>query len=305
MAARQASFIHVDEHFIHLELSSSDLVSHPISCPPPKREFEFQTTSVSHEKESSSSLADELFHKGKLLPLHLLYNSNPISESARTHSALTDYNFPLPSSRPSISPSESSMATSGVNSYKFPSVLHSEINGFSGYPPKKSWSKKLKQIKQSRLGQRLKASRAYLRSLFRKYDCSDKSCVSVSNNAVAEKKSKTPSEIVHGTRHQLFMKTISRELIKDGVEAHRRSFSGAIRHSVVKASSFMSTPSFGSLSSSFSLSSSSRSSSSNSQRERSIEGAIAHCKQSQQQYSSSKIPDDFRSCSESASKLAI
>ncbi|XP_054796697.1 probable membrane-associated kinase regulator 4 [Prosopis cineraria] len=294
MAAKEASFTHVDEHFIHLELSSSDLISHPIGSPPQNREFEFQITSVSHEKESSSSLADELFHKGKLLPLHLLNNSNAISESA-----LKGYGFPLPSPCPSISPSESCMAMSEVDPDKFLSVLPSEINGVAGDPPRKSWSKKLRQIKQSSLGQRLQASRAYVQSLFRKYDCSDKSCVSASNNAVAEKKSKTPSEIVDDTRHRLLVRTINRELIKDGV--HARSLSGVIRHSVMKASSLMSTPSFGSLSSSFSLSSSSRSSSAHSDRESSIEGAIAHCKQSQQQCSSTKVPDAVRLCSESAS----
>lgn len=258
MATKHASFISVDEDFIHMELSSSDSVSCPMNSSPQHfTEFEFPTSSVSHEKVSSLSLADHLFYNGKLLPLHPLNNSNVISESSRTHSDLTDYRFPSHSSRPSISPPESSIAMREVNTCKFLPAFPSEKNGFSEDPPKKSWSLKLK-IKQSTLGQRLKAS---MTSLFRKYDCSDKSCVSTSKNTAAEKK---------------WITSTSRELIKDdGGNAHSRYFSGR------KSSSLMSTSSFGSFSSSFSLSSSSRSSSVNSERESSIEGAIAHCKKSQ------------------------
>ncbi|KAK4272935.1 hypothetical protein QN277_021423 [Acacia crassicarpa] len=357
MATKQPAFVHVNEDYIDMEISSSssDFFSYSISSPPKSREFEFQMTSVSNQKESTTSPADELFYKGKLLPLHLpprlqmvqklLENPNDTFQCVKTESALKDTSFTfstesdlrLPSTNAStplescnISPSESCRASSDVNPDEYLYNWSTEINGFLGADiPKKYWSKKLKQIKQFWLGQRLKASRAYLKSLFNKSACSDKACANAANNAggtgrklkcqdcqnkytkvSARKKS---FEIIDDNRHQIscaVMKTINREMLEDRLmNNHRRSFSGAIqRHSAAKASS-LSTSSSGSssTSSSFSLSSSGfydfqlirRSSSANSELEGSIEGAIAHCKQSQQQCSSKKTLDH------NAEKIAV
>ncbi|KAF7804526.1 putative membrane-associated kinase regulator 4 [Senna tora] len=330
MATKQASLVLVDEDFIDMELSSSSnsfFSSYSITSPPKSREFEFQMTSVSKEKESTTSPADELFYKGKLLPLHLpprlqmvqklLENPNDTFQYyvKTTESPFKDCNFRLPSTNGStpvescnISPSESCRVSSEVNPDEYLYNWSTEINGLVGGDniPKKSWSKKLKQIKQFWLGQRLKTSRAYLKSLFNKSACSDKSCANA-GGAEEERKSKCKEcqnkyAKVGARRHLFEMIDKNREILEDGLmNNHRRSFSGAIqRHSVTKASS-LSTSSSGSssTSSSFSFSSSGfydlhlfkRSSSSNSELEEgSIEGAIAHCKQSQQQCPQTGLP---------------
>lgn len=354
MATKQAAFVHVNEDYIDMEISSSsssDFFSYSHSSPPKSREFEFQMTSFSNHKESTTSPADELFYKGKLLPLHLpprlqmvqklLQNANDTFQYVKTESsALKDTSFPfsttesdlrLPSTIANtalescnISPSESCRASSEVNPDEYMYNWSNEINGMlSADIPKKSWSKKLKQIKQFWSGQKLKASRAYLKSLFNKSGCSDKSCANAANNAEGAGRNskcqecqnnkytkvsgrKNSFEIIdNNNRHHIscaVMKSINREMLEDGLmNNHRRSFSGAIqRHSAAKASS-LSTSSSGSssTSSSFSFSSSGfydfqlirRSSSANSELEGSIEGAIAHCKQSQQQCNQRKSLD--------------
>lgn len=362
MATKQTTLVHVNEDYIDMELSSSssNFFSYSIGSPPQNREFEFQMTSVSNEKESTTSPADDLFYKGKLLPLHLpprlqmvqnlLENSNATFEYVKSDSALEDSTFPFTTDlrmRPTnastplescnISPSESCRVSSEVNpdEYLLEWSSSSDMNGFVGDPTKKSWPNKLKQIKQFWLGQRIKASRAYLKSLFSKSGCSDKSCASAANNVeAAEKKpkckecqnkylkvarKKNPFEIFdENNKHQLsyaVMKTINKEMVEDDFSNHRKSFSGVVQRHCSKKSSSLSTSSSGSSSSSSSFSFSSagyydlqlfkRSISANSELESSIEGAIAHCKQSQQQCSSKSAPDVSRTCSHFASKVAV
>ncbi|XP_061351331.1 probable membrane-associated kinase regulator 4 [Gastrolobium bilobum] len=331
MATKKATLVHVDEDYIDMELSSSsNLFPYSIGSPPQNREFEFQMTSESNEKESTTSPADDLFYKGKLLPLHLpprmkmvqklLENSNATFEYLKSESSLEDSDFPfttdlrMPSTNArtplehcKICPSESCRVSSDVNPDEYLLEWSSDVNGLVGDLPKKSWPKKLKQMKQFWLGQRLKASRAYLKALFSKSGCSDKSCASAANNVGTEKKSKckdcqnkyvkvakkNPFEIFYDNKHQIscaVMKTLKREMIVDDFCNHRRAFSGVVqRHCATKASS-LSTSSSGSSSSSLSFSFSSagyydlqlfkRSISANSELESSVEGAIAHCKQS-------------------------
>ncbi|KAA8518844.1 hypothetical protein F0562_016382 [Nyssa sinensis] len=202
--------------------------------------------------------------------------------------------------------------------FEWSTGLSSFINGDHR---KNSWSKKLKMIKQSPLGQKLKASRAYLKSLFSKSACSDEPCAKAAGNGGAEhvskgKEKKSPfGQIGKGTNPTManVMKSIDKEVVEDGVNSHRRSFSGAIkRHSATKCSS--SSSSSGSAANStlsFSLNSNGfyelqflkRSSSANLEIESSIEGAIAHCKESQQLFSSRK--SEVRLCSLSASRIAV
>ena len=70
MATKKVSSVHVDEDYIDIELRSSSPNSFSYSLDTPQqnnnREFEFQ-----NKEESTTSPADELFYKGKLLPLHL------------------------------------------------------------------------------------------------------------------------------------------------------------------------------------------------------------------------------------------
>ncbi|PHT36370.1 hypothetical protein CQW23_24070 [Capsicum baccatum] len=60
-----------EEDYIDIEVLSS--CSYFSSCPnssPLNREFEFQMASITNNKESTIAPADELFYRGKLLPLH-------------------------------------------------------------------------------------------------------------------------------------------------------------------------------------------------------------------------------------------
>ncbi|KAK6244809.1 hypothetical protein QUC31_011218 [Theobroma cacao] len=353
MATSQASCNHADEDYIDMVVSSSsNFLCYSISSPPQSREFEFQMCSVSRDGETSTSPADELFYKGKLLPLHLpprlqmvqklLQSSNstfetkteaPFEENSAvsfiTGSATLSTNTSTPLESCSISPSESCRVSSELNPDDYFFEWSTELNGFIGNDSKKSWSRKLKQ---SSISQKLKASRVYLKSLFSKSACSDESCAKAACNAEAENVSKSKDRLNKYTKmakknpfgkidndrfkiSSIIMKSIDKEFAEEAANSHRRSFSGAIqRHSAIKSSS-TSTSSSGSSSSSSSFSFSSsgfcdlqllkRSNSANSEIESSIEGAIAHCKQSQQPPSSRKTASELGVCSLSVSKIAV
>jgi hypothetical protein len=315
MSTKQATLVHVDEDYIDMELTCpSNFFSYTIDFQPKNitREFEFQMSSIiSNEKDSKTTPADDLFYKGKLLPLHLppriqmvqklLENTNLENSSTSTlpftPPSLDNYT-PLESCN--ISPSESCRISSEVNQdeYSF------EMNGFvvSDLPKVKSWPKKLKMMNQLLFGQKLKASKAYLKSLFNnKSGCTEKSYASDPNHKV---------EIGMKNKNK-------REMVEDDFVNHRKSFSGVIQRQYCgnnKASS-LSTSSSGSSSNSSSFSFSSagyydlqlfkRSISANYELEGSVEGAIAHCKQSQQQCSSKIGADDARICSEFGAKVGV
>lgn len=225
METTQASYNSGDEEdYIDIEVSSSssNLLFY---------QFEFPTCSSFHgEIASTTSPADELFYKGKLLPLHL--------------------------------PPRLQMLQTLLQTEEHCSSMASSSSGFIGNNLKKSWCRKLKQIKQSTITQKLK-------SLFNKSGCSYECCcvkASVNTNG-----------------------------------SHRRSFSGVIQRysstpimSLSASSSSSSSSSSLSSSSSFSFGSSGfgdlhllkRSNCSNSEVESSIQEAIVHCKMSQKLSSS-------------------
>ncbi|XP_021831368.1 probable membrane-associated kinase regulator 4 [Prunus avium] len=363
MARSQASGENTDEDYIDMEVSSSsNIFCYSLGSPPQTREFEFQMSSVSQDKETTTSPADELFYKGKLLPLHLpprlqmvqkILQSSNTSLGNKTQEAIED-SFSIPfidssTTTPStntctpldrscnISPSESCRVSSELTSDEYISEWTAEmcVNFIGGHDhPKKSWSTKLKQIKQSSLGQKLKASRAYVKSLFSKPTCADDySCAKPARNAEAENGSKVkdfcsnkymkvakknPFGKIDNGRYQIssttLMKSIEKEMAEENANTHRKSFSGAIQHPSAPKSLCSSTTSSvsSSSSSSFSFSSSGfcdmqllkRSTSANSELESSIEGAIAHCKQSQQLFSSRKSANEGHGfCSLSASRM--
>ncbi|KAK6942901.1 hypothetical protein RJ641_028278 [Dillenia turbinata] len=350
MASKLSLCNNADEDYIELELSSStNFYPYPITTPHHSREFEFHLSSISQEKESTTSPADELFYKGKLLPLHLpprlqmvqkLLQGSNTTFASKVEAFEKQYNTPFitssaapftntstPLESCNISPSESSRVSCELNQDEYFFEWSNEVNGFIGDHPKKSWTKKLKH---SALGQKLKTSRAYIKSLFSKSSCSDQSCAKAANDEYSENASKgkeclykymkvvekSPFGLVNREKYQTPAKAYKindRDMIEDGINIHRRSFSGAIkRHSHTKSSSSCSSASSSS-SSSFSFNSHEfcdlhllkRSSSANSELENSIEGAIAHCKQSQQQFSSRKTANEVRSYALSASKHAI
>ncbi|KAF8402816.1 hypothetical protein HHK36_010907 [Tetracentron sinense] len=334
-----------NEDYIDMEVSSSsNFFCYSINSPPHPREFEFQMSSSSLEREPTTSPADELFYKGKLLPLYLpprfqmveklLENSNTTYEN-KTEAFEEHCSTPFITTTPStttstpfrscnISPSESCRVSRELDPGEYFFECSTEASSFLEEQPKKSWSKKLKLIKQSSLGLKLKASRAYLRSLFSKSGCSDESCAQATRNidegTVSKAKEclnkymkvakKHPFGQIQKDRHQISATVMKEEKIEDGGGGHRRSFSGAIkRHSATSSSSSSS----GSSSSSFSSNSNGfhelqflkRSTSANSEIESSIQGAIAHCKQSQQLFHSRKTVSEVGFCTLSASRIAV
>ncbi|KAK6929276.1 hypothetical protein RJ641_005481 [Dillenia turbinata] len=348
MAANTHLNDHADDDYIDMEVSTfSNFLYHSMSSPQHTREFEFQMSSSSLERDTTTSPADELFYKGKLLPLHLpprlqmvekLLNSSSANESKiddfeefyGTPMATTTTPTPAtgtPFESCNISPSESCRVSRELNPNEYFLECGTDINSFIGDNPKRSWTRKLKLIKQSSLSSKLKASRAYLKSLFRKSSCSDESGTAATRNvediSVSKAKEslnkytkvakKNPFEQIKQERDQMSkprMRSFDKDLIADGgSNCHRKSFSGIIkRHSTTKSSS----------SSSFSSSSTSnssngfseyhflkRSSSSSSDIESAIQSAIAHCKRSQQIFCSRKTASEVGFCSLPASMIAV
>ncbi|KAE9589964.1 hypothetical protein Lalb_Chr21g0314491 [Lupinus albus] len=305
MATNQTTLVNVNEDYIDMELitsSSPNFFSYSTISPSQNKEFEFQMTSISNDKDSKTSPADDLFYKGKLLPLHLPPRIQMVQNIL-----------------------ENSNATSEVSSEVTPDEYLFGWSSFSS--SEKSWPKKLKQIKQFWLGQRLKASKTYLKSMFTKSGCSNNvgavkkpKCKECHNKYLNVKKN--PFEIfndVDDNKHPIsyaVMKTINKDITEDDFITHRKSFSGMVQRHCAKKSSSLSTSSSGSSSSSSSFSFSSagyydlqlfkRRISANSDLENSVEGAIAHCKMSQMQHCSSKnnASNGIRICSQFASKIA-
>ncbi|KAB1221611.1 putative membrane-associated kinase regulator 4 [Morella rubra] len=353
MATNQSSCNQADEDYIDLEVSSSSNFFCKSKCSPPQtREFEFQMTTLLHEREPTTSPADELFYKGKLLPLHLpprlqmvrkiLQSSSTPIEHKTEEAFGKEYIIPFitGSNTPSIStgtpleccnisPSESSRISSELNPDEYIFDWSIETRGFIGDHPKKFWSKKLKQFKQFPLGQKLKASRAYLKSLFSKSGCSDESCAKAASNVEAEIFSKekdcpskyfqvakkTPFDKITDEKYPMattLLKSIDREMLEEGFNNHRRSFSGVIQRQSANKSSSSSTSTSSSGSSSFSFGSNAfydlqllkRSCSANSEIESSIEGAIAYCKQSQRLFCSNDS-SEAEVCSLFASRTTV
>ncbi|XP_008777944.2 probable membrane-associated kinase regulator 4 [Phoenix dactylifera] len=308
----------VEEEYIDMDISSATFLCYNKSSPPHSREFEFQM-SAPLERETITSPADELFYKGKLLPLHpprrlqmvqkLLQNSNippahgknleSFEEGVITTTTNTNTSTTTPFESCNISPATSCFASGELDAEDYYFECSTELVQSH---PKKSWSKKLKFMRQSSLSLKLKASKAFLKSLFTKSGCSDekhavpevKEC---SNGHLKSGRKKPFGQIqwekVAPTHNDATTTVISidGEKMKDEDCSHRRSFSGAIKwHSPTKSSSASSSCS-SSDSSSFSSVNShgfcgppmlKRSSSVNSDMENSIQGAIAYCKKSQQ-----------------------
>lgn len=335
-----------DEEYIDMEVSSyPNFLCQSINSPPHPREFEFHMSSSSLEREINTSPADELFYKGKLLPLHLpprlqmvetlLQNSNSAFHD-KTDTLRDFYSTPLtttptttstPFESCNISPSESCRVSEELNPDEYFLEYSTDMNSFISDNPKRSWMKKFKLIKQSSFGLKLKASHAYLKSLFGKPGCSDESCVAPArtlDKGSASKAKESLSKHVKGKKIPFVLqkdsyqmstrdtRSSNREIINEDGDHHRRSFSGAFkRHLATKSSSSFSSSGSSSSSSSSNANGShefqflKRSSSSHSEFECSIQGAITHCKQSQQLFRSIKTVSEVGFCTLSASRIAV
>ncbi|WMV31545.1 hypothetical protein MTR67_024930 [Solanum verrucosum] len=334
-----------EEDYIDMEVSSnSNIFSQFTNSPSQAREFEFQMFPNSIDKDTTTSPADELFHNGKLLPLHLPFGTtqmvekllqNPIKhahgtrkndvfdESFSTPLFTTTTNTPTSNNTPfescNISPVESCQVSRELNPEEYMFEYSADANNV--FPAddentKRSWSKKLKQIKNSTFGSKLKSSRSYLKSFFSKSGCSNEYSAAASRNIekgpfpIAKEGKKEPFGQIHrgGANSKGVKKENDRD--QDIRGRHRRSFSGAIkRFSTTKSSSSsFSSSTSGSLSASSSNNSNEfqemhffkRNNNSYSDIENSIQAAIAHCKNSQQ---ARKTITDIGVCSLSASKV--
>ncbi|KAJ0258881.1 membrane-associated kinase regulator 3 [Hirschfeldia incana] len=273
----QAMSSDCDDDYIDMEVnlsssSSSRFISFAVtSSPPHSREFEFQMcTSAAASGESTTSPADELFYKGQLLPLHL----PPRLQMVQKLIAASVIDTPTTPRAAASSPrrfSSSEIDVSGQEEHCYIEIS-TELKRFIESNGGNSWSKK---IKHSSITQKLKASRAYIRSLFSRPGCSDSSEIHPKSETLKKKKNPLVKTESLGSKNPPLI--------------HRRSFSGVIqRHSQPKCSSSSSSSSSAasSLSSSFSFGSNGSLDlqtlmrSSNASSENSIEGAIEHCKQS-------------------------
>ncbi|KAL2549177.1 putative membrane-associated kinase regulator 4 [Forsythia ovata] len=271
-----------NESYIDMEVGSLATIFSPSH----HREFEFQSFSCSSGRDTTTSPADELFYKGKLLPLHLPPRLQMVEKilqnnySSTTFEPLQESLFSTPLFTPAsntpfescnISPSDSFHVSRELNPHEYfleystdqssTYVFEEELDSSN---TNKSWTKPLKLIKQSTLGSKLKASRAYLKSLFTKSSCSTK--------------------------------------------CHRRSFSGAIKRTSKAKSSSSNSLNSGSSSTDSNgfqeMKFLKRSISGKSELENSIQAAIAHCKRShQQEFCSRKTVSDLGFCSISASRV--
>ncbi|KAG8376472.1 hypothetical protein BUALT_Bualt09G0067100 [Buddleja alternifolia] len=322
--AKNDKFGDEEEEYIDMELISS------YSSPSKNKEFEFQN-SLSSSNERETTTADELFYKGKLLPLHLLRTTTTTFDITKSPFQQYHNYYPMPFTAPSTntantpqdsSPSESCRASCELNPddyfFEWSTELSSFINSNNNHPTKKP-SKKLKLINKLKLLNKLKASRAYLKYLFTKSPCADESNdpkaveqTSISNKYLSKKKQLGQIGRADYPTIASIIKNIDNEVIVSEDSSHnnnnvqRRSFSSAIkRHSPTTCLSSSSSNSSSS-SSSFSANSNGfhemqliRRSSSATEIEGSIEAAIAHCKKSQQ------IFDSFSADEENSNRTGL
>ncbi|CAN6442452.1 unnamed protein product [Victoria cruziana] len=295
-----------DEDYIDMDLNSATFLCYSFNSSP---EFEFNMSL--QEKESLTSPADELFYKGKLLPLHLPPRIQMLQKLLQACGEEKVSPLSSPGATPlescDVTPSQSCHVSGELNpeEYFYDCFLNHGDNlnvgsdGNSSSSIRKAWSKRLKLIKQSNLGLKLKASRAYFRSLFGKPG--DRAFAASVRNG---EEPSTKEEHLHADHSSVakvkdYLKSRYTRLSKSSnpcekifwesskalaVEetGHRRSFSGAIKSTSSCGSKLQS-------SSSCSLDPSGndgphllkRNSSVNSDVESSIQGAIAYCKQSQ------------------------
>ncbi|XP_021910226.1 probable membrane-associated kinase regulator 4 [Carica papaya] len=293
-----------EEEYIDMEVSSySTFFSSSPSAHP--REFEFQMSSSSLEKEPTTSPADELFYKGKLLPLHLPPRLQMVEKLLQNStSTYGEHEFSTTSTPPlttalttpfqscNISPSESCQVSRELNPEEYIFEYYStEFMGENEILPNKSRTRKLKLIKHLSLASsKLKAaSTAYFKSFFRKSASSDDSKVADEGSLfkpIKDNNKYVKLPIKKAPFGQISTAVNKEKMIDDNGGCHRRSFSVSIKRQSTKTSSTTSSSSSSSSNHSngfYPLQFLKRSSSTNSDMENSIQGAIAHCKQSHQQ----------------------
>lgn len=306
------------------------------------REFEFHMSSSSTNSDNDpskseamiASPADELFYKGKLLPLHLPPRLQMVQKLLETSTNSPYYNKPQdafdndeffstplatntnPTPAAGNTPFESCHVSRELSPDEYTDIAaccdESHIERV-GENDKKSWAKRLLLKKKSSIGSTWKASRAYLKSLFgksqgesnrsRSYDVAYHAARVADDNCEHRILSESGNKNVPGERKKAPFGQIQRSnYYKEGNSGssssrHRRSFSVGLK--------LLSGNNNNNNKSSLALTSSARGSSVNqrnqqlkrcssvnSERESSIQGAIAHCKKSHKNNNGSDRSDD-------------
>ncbi|KAK3165897.1 hypothetical protein QOZ80_1AG0039090 [Eleusine coracana subsp. coracana] len=276
--------------------------------------------------EPMASPADELFYKGNLLPLHLpprIQMVEKLLETAADKGLISASTAPAtPYQSCNASEANSCYVSGELNAeHYFHECISAEEVAAS---EKKPWSKKLKFIRRLNLGLKLKASKAYIKTIFaiKGGNPDDKNGTPRADD-LSNAQFKTWKKNPFGIRSNRYIaspisnSTTLGSKLKEDECGHRRSFSSVIiRYSSSnKTSSASSSSCSSSNSSSFSIPSSNdsgigpvlrRSSSASSEMDNPIQGAIAYCKKSQQLASVRKSASDagFRFMASSASKIA-
>ncbi|EEC79360.1 hypothetical protein OsI_20243 [Oryza sativa Indica Group] len=304
-----------------------DLTSAAAATAPGEFEFDFHMSGplggggARWEQEPLASPADELFYKGKLLPLHLppriqmveeLLDGRVVVGGAGRRQLAISTAPATPYDSCTASPANSCYASGELNVEEYFQEYAARLaDAAEAACEKKPWSRKLRFMRQLNLGLKLKASKAYIKTIFAAKPASsgdddDKDAIL---GATRETK-----ELSHGGHHH---HRAWRRNPFGQMRSNRRSFSSVIvRYSTSNKTS--PAPQSSSCSSSSSVRTSSesdggaaapalrRSSSASSEVENPIQGLIAYCKRSQQLASVRKSASDagFRFLSSAASKIA-
>ncbi|KAF0923871.1 hypothetical protein E2562_007723 [Oryza meyeriana var. granulata] len=331
-----------EEDYIDMDLTSAAAAAAPCEF-----EFNFHMSgplSRGWEQESLASPADELFYKGKLLPLHLPPRIQMVEElldgrvgggggrgGRRQLAISTAPTTPYESC--TASPANSCYTSGELNVEEYFQEYAARLaDAAAAACEKKPWSRKLRFMRQLNLGLKLKASKAYIKTIFAAKPGSpgdDKDAVLGSTRGGAKELSNGNG---HGHHHRAWRKNPFGQMRsnrciasqsggggaaagrgslgggkpKEREHGHRRSFSSVIVRYSTSNKTSPSPPS--SCSSSKSSTSSSvrsssdsdggaapalrRSSSASSEVENPIQGLIAYCKKSQQLASVRKSASD-------------
>lgn len=167
-----------EEDYIDMDLSSA-------AAGP--REFEFMSAPLDRWGEPLASPADELFYKGKLLPLHLPPRIQMVEElldgrghggycrggGGRERELLLHTAPATPYESCNASPANSCYVSGELNVeeyfQEYAAAAGLALAADAAAAPggeRKPWSRKLRFVRQLNLGLRLKASKAYLKTIF-------------------------------------------------------------------------------------------------------------------------------------------
>jgi hypothetical protein len=156
--------VDAEEDYIDMDLSSSAAAGPPVA----REEFEFMSAPLDRRGEPLASPADELFYKGNLLPLHLPPRIQMVEEllDGRGGGGGTLLGYSTAPATPyescHASPAQSCFVSGELNVEEYKAgLVDAAATG-----ERKSWARKLNFVRQLNLGLKLKASKAYLKTIF-------------------------------------------------------------------------------------------------------------------------------------------